>query len=335
MHYFICILKFIPIWLAIAFASMPANAQNDNYSRALEMSSGAYNSNVQGIITGGVGGTYIQIGLDLSKLLAEKTQLRMIPMIGAGSATNILDLLKRYGVDFAIVQSDVIAHIEYRYPGNKEVAKLAYVSKIYNEEIHLVGRANDGPKSIADLAGRRVNIGSNGSGTQITSRLLLDFLNIDVEQSTLSNTDALKALKEGKIDAMIFVAGRPASLLSSIKPEDNLALLAIPFLPSLSDTYARAEFEPQDYPNLISGKFVPTISVGAILIVYDNFVRQGERYANVVNFVQTFFSNIDTLRDGPYHPKWKEIDIRAEVPGWKRFEAAKNLLNRGLAPARN
>lgn len=300
----------------------------DNYGDSLNMRAGEYNSTIQGIVTGGVGGTYIQIGLNLGELIAAETDVRMTTLVGQGSATNILDLLKRVGVDFAIVQSDVIAHIETSYPGNSEIAKLAFIAKIYNEEIHLVGRSDAASKSIYDLAGLRVNIGSDGSGTQITSRLLLSFLEIEVEEATLSNSAALEALKAGEIDAMIFVAGRPAGLLSSVTPEDGLALLEIPYLPEVADTYARAEFEPQDYPNLIAGKFVPTLSVGAILVVYDNFVRQGERYANVVTFVNTFFANIETLQNGAFHPKWGEIDISAEVPGWKRFSVAQEILDR-------
>lgn len=304
-----------------------ASAQQ-SYGDQLNMRSGEYNSNIQGIVTGGIGGTYIQIGRDLGKLMGSETDLRLMTLVGEGSSTNILDLLKRVGVDFAIVQSDVIAAIEQDYPGNSEVAKLAFVSKIYNEEIHLVGRADASPKSISDLAGLRVNVGSNGSGTQVTSRLILDFLEIEVEETTLSNGAALDALKAGDIDAMIFVAGRPAPLLASVESSDALALLEIPFLPAIADTYSRAEFEPQDYPHLVTGKFVPTISVGAILVVYDNFVVQGERYANVETFVETFFGNIDTLQSGDFHPKWKEIDITAEVPGWNRFSVAEEILNR-------
>ena len=321
------LLRTVLFCLIGAVMTSPLYAE-DSYGDSLNMRSGEYNSTIQGIVTGGIGGTYIKIGLNLGDLLAEKTNLRLVTLVGQGSATNILDLLKRVGVDFAIVQSDVIAHIEDQYPGNSEVAKLAFIAKIYNEEIHLVGRADAAPKSIYDLVGLRVNVGSDGSGTQITSRLLLNYLAVDVEQTTMSNSKALEALKAGEIDAMIFVAGRPAGLLSSVTPEDGLSLLEIPYLPEVADTYARAEFEPQDYPNLISGKFVPTLSVGAILVVYDNFVRQGERYANVVTFVNTFFSNIETLKNGSYHPKWGEIDITAAVPGWKRFSVAQEILDR-------
>ncbi len=170
---FVSLRGIIFVFIATLVGIAPLRAQ-DEYRYNLNMRPGEYNSTIQGIVTGGIGGTYIKIGLNLGELLAQETDLRLMTVVGQGSAQNILDLLKRVGIDFAIVQSDVIAEFESLYPGNHEIAKLAYIAKLYNEEIHLVGRADAEPKSIYDLAGLRVNVGSDGSGTQITARLLLN-----------------------------------------------------------------------------------------------------------------------------------------------------------------
>ncbi len=47
-----------------------------------------------------------------------------------------------------------------------------------------------------------------------------------------------------------------------------------------------------------------------------------ERYRNVVNFVDAFFTGFQSLLDPGHHPKWREVNIAAELPGWRRFPPA-------------
>ena len=72
-----------------------------------------------------------------------------------------------------IVQSDVLAFVSrvQTDPVLKRIAKKTkMVFPLYNEEIHLLGRA--GIADFDDLPDRRVAIGREGSGTYLTARLL-------------------------------------------------------------------------------------------------------------------------------------------------------------------
>src|SRR5262245_31311845 len=69
-----------------------------------------------GVITGGVSGTYVRIGADLSAVLDGYGDLRVITMLGKGSVQNISDLLYLQGVDVAVVQSDVLTWLRERSP---------------------------------------------------------------------------------------------------------------------------------------------------------------------------------------------------------------------------
>ena len=46
----------------------------------------------------------------------------------------------------------------------------------------------------------------------------------------------------------------------------------------------------------------------------------------MAKFTEAFFKKFDKFLEKPRHPKWKEVNLAAELPGWERFGAAKELL---------
>ena len=84
----------------------------------------------------------------------------------------------------------------------------------------------------------------------------------------------------------------------------------------------------QDYPNLLEGKDrIDTIAVPAVLAVY-NWPVNTDRYRKVQRFVQYLFNNFDKLQHPPYHPKWRDVNLAATVPGWTRFSVAQDMLDK-------
>ena len=73
------------------------------------------------------------------------------------------------------------------------------------------------------------------------------------------------------------------------------------------------------------GTEVPTLAVGAAMAAY-NWPREHARYRKVKRFVDLFFGNFDGFQEAPYHAKWQEVDLSAEVPGWQRFAPAQEWL---------
>ena len=64
-----------------------------------------------------------------------------------------------------------------------------------------------------------------------------------------------------------------------------------------------------------------------------NWSPDNDRYRRVVNFVDAFFSQIEDFKRPPRHPKWKEVNIAAELPGWQRFRPAEEWLARAQQSA--
>lgn len=316
MSRFLYALASIVLLAAMPTAALSQSSHHERVARA--------NQGTVSIISGGIGGTYIRIATDLAAILDDGEDLRILPIAGKGSMQNIHDILYLKGIDLGIVQSDVLKYIkrEKLYPGIER--RLRYVTKLYNEEFHLVAR--DDITSIDQLAGKKVNFGGDGGGTHMTASTIFNGLDIDVEPTDYDQALAMEKLKAGEIDAVAYVAGKPARTFADVEPEDRLRLVAVPYVDALQDTYLPSSFQDSDYPSLVpSGSEVETLAVGAVMAVF-NWNKGTSRYRRVENFIEAFFAKFDQFQKAPRHNKWKEVNLNAKVPGWQRFEAAESWL---------
>ncbi len=287
-------------------------------------------ASVIGIVSGGVDGTYIRIAADLAAVL-DGPQLRIVPIVGRGSLQNIDDVLHLRGVDIGIVQSDVLAYIRQNriLPGAER--GIGYIAKLYDEEVHVLARP--GIAGIEELAGKTVNFDVPGSGTALTASILFDKLGIKVQPAYQDQASALNALRQGTLDALVYVAGKPARLFSAIPPGAGLRLLPVPTTSPLLEAYLPSKFSHDDYPALVPEDApVETVAVGAVLAVFQ-WPQNTERYRNDARFVEGFFGSLAQLRQPPHHPKWREVNLGAQVPGWTRFPPAVEWLKRRAANA--
>ncbi|MGH7126448.1 MAG: TAXI family TRAP transporter solute-binding subunit, partial [Stellaceae bacterium] len=177
------------------------------------------------IATSSVLGTDVRIAEDLANVLDDGATRRIVPMVGKGSLQNLMDLKVLRGIDVAIVQADVLdyAKAQRNPPG---VDQVPYIAKLYNEEFHLLARAD--VKSVDDLAGKKVNFGLQGDGTNFTGARLFDLLKIKVTPVNYDQATALDKLRSGEIAALAYVAGKPAPLFLDVRQQDRLHFLAIP-----------------------------------------------------------------------------------------------------------
>lgn len=316
---------FSALCLALAL-SLPAESAEPRGEAAQNAD---INENTVGIVTGTISGTYIQFASDLSNVLDSPGKLRILAVLGKGSLQNVEDVLKVKGIDLGIVQSDVLTYIKKKGLFPETVNKLQYVTKLYNEELHLLARTDI--QKLEDLRGQKVNFGTQGSGIAITASILFDLLKIKVEPTYDEPGVALDKLKRGEIAASAGVYGKPAKIYEGLKAEDKVKFLAVPPSLELSEVYFPSALTGKDYPNLIpaDGK-VETIAVGAVMVVY-GWEPSSWRYKKVARFVDAFFSSFDRFQKAPWHPKWKEVNLVAKVPGWVRFPAADEWLKRAVA----
>src|SRR5215469_9428867 len=259
------------------------------------------NRGVVQLQTGRAAGISVSIAEDLANVIDDGATRRVLPVIGKGSLQNITDLKLLRGIDIAILQADVLDYARQKnfLPGIEYWAN--YITKLYNEEFHFLARRDI--KRVADLANQKVNIDLHGAGTEITASRLFDLLQITVTPTYDDQEVALEKLRKGDIAALAFVAGKPAPLFCSIPSDDGLHFLAVPLNPAVTAAYVPTRLTAEDYPDLVpQDQPIDTVAVGAVLAAA-NLQVGSERYRNLVNFVDAFFTGFQTLLEPGHHPK--------------------------------
>jgi TRAP-type uncharacterized transport system substrate-binding protein len=315
------------IVLLAAAAALPAGPP----ARSAPVDASIVNRGVVELETGGSADASARIAEEIASIFDDGATRRLVPVIGKGPVQNLTDLRYLRGIDLAIVQSDALdyAREQRLVPGVD--TSLTYVTKLYNAELHLLARPDI--KSIADLANRKVNVDLRGSGTAFTAGRVFELLKIPVTVTNDSQDVALQKLRSGEIAALAFVAAKPSPFFQVLKAGDGLRLLGIPLNPALTGTYAPTRITSTDYPDLVApDRPADSIAVGNVLMAAD--LRQiPERYRNVATFVEALFTGFPTLLEPGHHPKWHEVNIAADFPGWQRQPAAEQWLQRNMQVA--
>jgi hypothetical protein len=65
--------------------------------------------------------------------------------------------------------------------------------------------------------------------------------------------------------------------------------------------------------------------VQTVLAVY-NWPSSNDRFRRVQRFIEFYFQKFEGLHKPPYHPKWKSVNLAANVPGWTRYYVADEML---------
>lgn len=306
----------------------PAQAQTQEQQQAQNLLAVA-NRGVVRIITGMEGGTYARTGSDLSVL--DDGTLRVLTVLGKGSLQNLSDILYLSGIDIGFVQADALTYAKQHnlFPGLTQ--HIRYIAKLYDEEVHVLARKDI--TRLADLNGQRINVDVQGSGSAMTAEILLGALGVRAKIEHQKQIIGLQELEHGDIAAVIHVGGAPIPLFARVPGDLGLHFLPVSLALDLVQTYLPDQFTHAIYPALVpEGPPVPTIAVGDVMAVFD-WQPHTERYNRVVRFVDAFYSNFKDLLQPPWDPKWREVNLNAEVPGWTRFKPAQDWLTEHTTPS--
>jgi len=279
-----------------------------------------------GVAGGLLSGSYMTFADELAQVLDDGDNLRIVPMVTYGAASNLDDLLYLRGVDVAVTQSDVFEYFRTQRKTVNLENRINYIVRLPISEMHVLARTD--VNSLADLKGKKVNFGPAGSASSLTGTIVFQRAGIQVEPTLFDNPLALQKLKAGEIAALVRVIGKPIDFFAKIPPNSGLHLVQIPFTKTYEDYYALGEFTSQEYPTLVPpGQVTDTIAVPAVLAVF-NWQKNTDRYRKVHRFVESFFTNFEKFQQPPRHPKWRDVNLSATVPGWTRWSVAEEMLQR-------
>jgi TRAP-type uncharacterized transport system substrate-binding protein len=282
-----------------------------------------------GLAGGAFDGTYVRLADELGKVLDDGDQLRVLPVITHGAAGNLQDLLYLRGIDVAFTQSDVFEYFrtERKTPHLEE--RIRYIIRLPIAEFHLTVRPEI--QTLEDLRGKKVVLGPPGASSTLTGPIVFQRLNIPVEPVFIDFLTGYKMLLAGEVHGFLGTVSKPVDFWLQKSQEmraNGLHLLPVPYSKAFADIYAIGELTNADYPNLIPpGQRIDTIAVPSVLAVY-NWPKNSDRYRRVERFIHYLFARWDKLTQPPFHPRWRDVNLAATVPGWTRFSVAEEMLQR-------
>jgi TRAP transporter TAXI family solute receptor len=253
-----------------------------------------------------------------------------------GSVANV-ELIADRRIDSGFVQADVAF---WAYKGKHLFAKrgplenLRAIANLYPEAVHLVVRRNAEIHGLADLAGKRVSLDREGSGTRVDARLILEAYGLS--ESDLAVHDypagqAADAMRAGELDAFFFVAGTPARAIDDLAKDVSIGLLPIdgPEAEALQEAYpffARTDISAGTYQNVAQ---TPTLSVGAQWLTSADLPE-----AQIYAITRALWNDSTRRMLDNGHPKGTQIRLDSALdglgvplhPGARRFYVEHGLI---------
>lgn len=271
--------------------------------------------------TGGVTGVYYPTGGAISKMINKKDNEYMIKASvesTSGSVYNINAVLSGE-LEFGVAQSDR----QYQaYYGLAEWASLGpqkelrSVFSIHPEAITLIASVYSEIKTVADLAGKRINIGNPGSGQLQNSKDVLEAVGISLDSIHTEQVKAVEApslLQDEKIDAFFYTVGHPNG---NIK-EATSGRIKVNIIPITSGVdaligkypyYAKATIPISFYPNAGNSSDVETVGVKATFVT-----SQKVSEAIVYAITKEVFNNLDSFKK--LHPAYGVLTKKNMLQG--------------------
>ena len=249
--------------------------------------------------TGPMDGVYYPVGGAICAIVNEDLHasgVRCSRETTPGSVYNV-DALRSGELEFGLVQSDV-AFAAYTGEGAFQGAPfkdLRSVLALHSELVTIVARPDI--HQLADLRGKRINVGPEGSGSRLTWDGIRGALGwnqdqapsiVDMPSDTISH-----GLCSGSIDAALLVLGHPSARILDIL--DGCTLNLVPVEGPAIDAFVVAR--PYFTKGRILGSFyrlgadVPSFGVTAILMTTANMDSRV-----VSEFAKSLAARIDALK---------------------------------------
>ena len=292
--------KFFALILALVMAlSLVACGGGDEGGKDVKMR----------FVTGGESGTYYAFGGTIAQHATNAGKgIQVIGVVGNGSQGNV-EALQSSKAELAFCQSDVMS---YAYDGTRlfeesgKVDNFSTVAALYNEQVQIVTCDPD-IKSVADLKGKKVSLGSAGSGVYFNAMDVLGAYGLtedDILPTYQSFGDTVNDIKDGKIDAGFMTAGAPTTAVVDLSTTKDTYVLSIDeehvdALVASSPFYQKAIIPKEVYG---TDEDITTVAVGAVILAR-NDVPEDAIYALTADI----FDNYQDLVAN--HAKYGELSL--------------------------
>ena len=147
-----------------------------------------------GLAGGLLEGAPIHFATDIARVVSDGGQVQVLPIVTRGPTENVNDLLYLKGVDAAIINSDALEEYKSQVPQIQQ--RITYIISLFPSELHIFVRPEI--RSLADLAGKKVNFNTQGTAAAYSGPLIFSRLGLDVDKMFIPHPVALEQMKHGE-----------------------------------------------------------------------------------------------------------------------------------------
>jgi uncharacterized protein len=210
---------------------------------------------------------------------------------------------------------------EWAYQGQEmfkdaKVENIRGLISLYPNTIQTVVKADSGIKSYADLKGKKVSCGIQGSSSVLAMKIVLETYGIpfsEIKPQYLAYGPAMELLKDGQVDAVLVDAGAPTSSIIDIVSQHKVKILSI--------DRANIAKIVQKYPYFSTAAVIPK---GTYSGINEDVVTTGSLATLCVaaempdDLVYKMTKALIEKRDevAKVHEKGKTIDLKTAVNGF-------------------
>ena len=152
------------------------------------------NAGTIGLAGGLLEGAPIRFATEIARVVNEGGDMQVLPIVTRGPTENVNDLLYLKGVDTAIINSDSLEEYKSQVPQIQQ--RIAYILNLFPSELHIFVRPEI--KTLADLAGKKVNFNTQGTAAAYSGPLIFSRLGIDVDKMFIPHPVALEKMRHGE-----------------------------------------------------------------------------------------------------------------------------------------
>ena len=194
------------------------------------------------------------------------------------------------------------------------LGQLRALTGLYSNYVHIVTTKKSGIISLKDLAGKRISVGTNDSGTKLIAERTLLAAGInsnEIKKNYLSFSQSADALRNGTIDAAFFSSGLPNPEIELLASDIPIKLVPVPTkivnqLYKQFGFYTAESIPPETYRGL--NENINTIKVKNVLLTYRDLPKE-EAY----ELVNTFYQHLSELKQ--IHPAARAIHPKEAEKG--------------------
>jgi TRAP transporter TAXI family solute receptor len=300
-------------WLLIGCTSVerkqeiPSPATHHPFQQQMETGNHVLQNHTITIATGNISGVYFSLGQSLAEIYEKYSGAVTSTQVTQATIQNTqLVIQKKAELGFATVDALTAVDKQLSSPGNH--SQLRVLTGLYPGYIHIVAKKGSGIQSLEDLRGKRISVGTIGSGTEFTAERILQAANLtryDMKKYYFSFSQSADALRNETIDAAFFLSGLPNPDIESLAREIPIILVPVPEkiviqLQQQCGPYSKKSIPKETYNKIQED--VQTIAVNNVLFTHRDFPEEA-----AYELVSNLYAHLPELRN--IHPAAQEIKI--------------------------